>query len=289
MAPAATSLITVRRGQEVIHIQDRALAEQYLFRLHVDGNVNLGAHADDKPDHRDDHNLLRLAKSALDIIVESTGKHYQGLGQAVAATRMRLSRPLVKRLRALHEGAGFAKHLTPVAERDLLDSIKLELNLKEAHDLSATPHMLSQPEVHSDDTFRNEAANSVSSPRSVWEPLVSRLLCRASHQVDEDAADLCERRAARKSIDRAVLDVGCSWSPLVEPRQSGIVRISKQISSSNEEPLCLEKGLMGRILEVDSDGDIRVHFPSLRASCTKHWILADDFKALKFLDAQITN
>ena len=101
----------IRGGREIIYVHREDWAKEVVF-----GRLQPPAVEDC---------VQRLAKNVQDAFEKKTGQRFQGLGQALSATRKRLDKKAAKTVRGLHEAVCFIRHLTDFGEAAVLSSLSL--------------------------------------------------------------------------------------------------------------------------------------------------------------------
>ena len=117
--------VVIRRGGELIHVNDVAMAERHLA-LNVDGSL--------------DSCIGVLAKRALGLLEEATGSKHKGIGAAVGCLRKtrrfgKEDASMARSLRSLQEAHSFVRHLTDVGIEAWVASLRTALGRLETLDL----------------------------------------------------------------------------------------------------------------------------------------------------------
>ena len=132
--------VVIRRGGELIHVNDVAMAERHLAQ-NVDGSL--------------DSCIGVLAKRALGLLEEATGSKHKGIGAAVGCLRKtrrfgKEDASMARSLRSLQEAHSFVRHLTDVGIEAWAASLRTALGRLETLDLDMDSKDQVAPTVGSD-------------------------------------------------------------------------------------------------------------------------------------------
>ncbi len=107
--------VVIRRGSDIIYVHKENWAHEVVF-----GKQQTEAQGIEDC-------ISRLAKTILNSLEVAAGRNVQGLGQALLGVRRGLDPGVAKRIRGLHEAAGFVRHLTQVGEQHFINEVSTGL------------------------------------------------------------------------------------------------------------------------------------------------------------------
>eukprot|EP00929_Paragymnodinium_shiwhaense_P050830 TRINITY_DN25604_c0_g1_i6.p1 TRINITY_DN25604_c0_g1~~TRINITY_DN25604_c0_g1_i6.p1 ORF type:complete len:256 (-),score=52.45 TRINITY_DN25604_c0_g1_i6:97-864(-) len=166
---------------------------------------------------------------------------------------------------------------------------------KDFHNLgTATKAMrgvLSQDVIHDMNKLRkvrNEAIHGqqggsrLHSPLSRWADLVKRARTKDDYEIAQLREKQVERKEALLDIQGSTRKLPGQWTTLSVPSVGDFVRVHTDMHSASEVEVFLHKGLLGKILEIDDEGDVHILFPLLEKAGDnfEQWVLRHQFSQI---------
>ena len=96
----------------------------------------------------------------------------------------------------------------------------------------------------------------------------------------KELADESSERAAATHCQLEAADVDAEWVPITQVQPGHVVKVREVFATSDAElPVQLVPGTLGKVIDVDEDGDAYVDFPSLgqHLKVTQCWVSKRNF------------